>query len=280
MKFDPIPLPPPPRFGYIETSYTSGNFVLKFKLHNKAANFVWHMVAVYGAAQENEKEIFLSELARMCDTENLPLLVGGDFNIIKNQSEKNNNRYNDRWPDLRELELSDRQFTWANNLQIPTYEKLDRILVSTDWELRFPRATMQCLPRAISDHTPLLLDTGSTSQPNKCMFKFELTWLFKDGFHEKVAEVWQRETKGSNSLERWQNKIRSLRRYLRGWVKNMNGSYKKEKKEILGKLEQLDKKSRVYIASAPWIKYKAIFKCKVNPIAKGGRNQMVPKIKI
>jgi hypothetical protein len=83
------------------------------------------------------------------------------------------------------------------------------------------------------------------------MFKFELTWLFKDGFHEKVAEVWQRETKGSNSLERWQNKIRSLRRYLRGWAKNMNGSYKKEKKEILGKLEQLDKKSRVYIASAP-----------------------------
>jgi hypothetical protein len=32
----------------------------------------------------------------MCDTENLPLLVRGDFNIIRNQSEKNNNRYNDR----------------------------------------------------------------------------------------------------------------------------------------------------------------------------------------
>jgi exonuclease III len=239
------------KFDVLDIKY--GNFILKFKLHNKADNFEWHMVAVYGAAQESEKEIFLSELARMCDTENLPLLVGGDFNIIRNQSEKNNNRYNNRWPslfnavinslDLRELELSGRQFTWANNLQVLTFEKLDRILISTDWELKFPRVTTQSLPRGISDHTPLLLDMGSPSQPNKCTFKFELAWLFKDGFHEKVAEVWQRETKGSNSLERWQNKIRSLRRYLRGWAKNMNGLYKKEKKEILGKLEQLDKKA-------------------------------------
>jgi hypothetical protein len=90
-------------------------------------------------------------------------------------------------------------------------------------ELKFPMVIVQSLPRGISDHTPLLLDTGSPSQPNKCMFKFELAWLFKDGFHEKVAEVWQWETKGSNSLERWQNKIRSLQRYLRGWAKNMNG---------------------------------------------------------
>jgi hypothetical protein len=72
----------------------------------------------------------------------VPLLVGGDFNIIRNQKEKNNNRYNDRWSslfnavinslDLRELELSGRQFTWTNNLQVPKYEKLDRILVSTE----------------------------------------------------------------------------------------------------------------------------------------------------
>jgi hypothetical protein len=74
----------------------------------------------------------------MCDTDSLPLLVGCDFNIIRNQSEKNNNRYNDRCPtlfnavinslDLRELELFGQQFTWANNLQVPTYEKLNRTL--------------------------------------------------------------------------------------------------------------------------------------------------------
>jgi hypothetical protein len=41
------------------------------------------------------------------------------------------------------------------------------------------------------------------------MVKFELAWLFKDGFDEKVAEIWQQETKGSSSLEKWHNKIRT-----------------------------------------------------------------------
>jgi hypothetical protein len=81
-------------------------------------------------------------------------------------------------------------------------------------------------------------------------------------------------------MERWQNKNRSLWRYLRGWAKNMNRLYKKEKKDILEKLEQLDKKGQEHITSAPWKKYKAMFKCKINPIAKGGRNQIVPKIEI
>ena len=34
--------------------------------------------------------------------------------------------------DLREIVLSSRQFTWANSLVNPTFEKLDRVLMSTD----------------------------------------------------------------------------------------------------------------------------------------------------
>jgi hypothetical protein len=43
-------------------------------------------------------------------------------------------------------------------------------------------------------------------------------------------------------MEIWQNKIRALRKYLRGWANNINGAYKKEKKEIISKLDELDKK--------------------------------------
>jgi hypothetical protein len=39
-----------------------GNFSLKFKLRNKEDSFEWCLLAMYGAAQENEKEYFLSEL--------------------------------------------------------------------------------------------------------------------------------------------------------------------------------------------------------------------------
>jgi hypothetical protein len=115
--------------------------------------------------------------------------------------------------------------------------------------VQFPQVTVTALPRAIYYHTPLLLDTGISSQPKVNSFIFELAWLFKDDFHEKVIEVWQRESQGSTSIEIWQNKIRSLCRYLRGWAKNMNGTYKKEKNDILNKMEQLDKKSEMTMLS-------------------------------
>jgi hypothetical protein len=114
----------------------------------------------------------------------------------------------------------------------PTFEKLDRILVSIEWEVKFQQVTVRALPRGISYHTPLLLDTGTSSQQRANGFKFELAWLLKDGFHEKVKEVWLRESKGNTSIEIWQNKIRSLRRYLRGWAKNINRTYKKEKRRF------------------------------------------------
>jgi hypothetical protein len=30
--------------------------------------------------------------------------------------------------------MTGRKFTWANYAEVPTYEKLDRILVTTEWE--------------------------------------------------------------------------------------------------------------------------------------------------
>ncbi|XP_062188905.1 uncharacterized protein LOC133892218 [Phragmites australis] len=134
--------------------------------------FIWHWIEphVYGAAQVEHKESSLAELVQTCAKETGPVLVGGDFNIIRNPQEKNNGRYEDRWPflfnaiidslDLRELDLSNRKYTWANNRETPTYERLDRILVSTEWESKFPLATVQALTREISYHTPLLLDTA------------------------------------------------------------------------------------------------------------------------
>jgi hypothetical protein len=46
-------------------------------------------LSVYGAAQEEHKEHFLSELVQACTSYgDLPFIVGGDFNIIRNPSEK------------------------------------------------------------------------------------------------------------------------------------------------------------------------------------------------
>jgi hypothetical protein len=118
-------------------------------------SFEWALVAVYGLAQPAYKESFLSELVRICSHENLPLIVGDDYNILQHSSEKNNTNYDTRWPflfnvvidslNLRELKMYGRKFTWANNLASPTFEKLDRILVTTEWEEKFLLATVRAL---------------------------------------------------------------------------------------------------------------------------------------
>jgi hypothetical protein len=96
--------------------------------------------------------------------------------------------------DIREIEMSGRQYTWAGSGDDPTFEKLDRVLVSAEWEQKFPLTIVHAKDRSNSDHTPLLLNTGASShnkQPPP--FKFEQGWLIRDGFRELVANKWQSE---------------------------------------------------------------------------------------
>ncbi|RLN07182.1 hypothetical protein C2845_PM11G15670 [Panicum miliaceum] len=50
-------------------------------------------------------------------------------------------------------------------------------------------------------------------------------------------------------MQKWQNKIRSLRQFLRGWAVNMNGAYKKEKQELTRKADLLDKEAETRLLS-------------------------------
>jgi hypothetical protein len=76
-----------------------------------------------------------------------------------------------------------------------------------------------------------------------------LSWLLKEGFFDVVHEVWRKENRGVTSMQRWQNKIRRLRQFLRGRANNLNGAYKKEKQELLRKAEELDKKAESQLLS-------------------------------
>jgi len=82
------------------------------------------------------------------------------------------------------------------------------------------------------------------------MFKFELGWLLRDGFMDMVRDIWLSVNDGHTPLEKWQAKIRRLRQYLRGWAKNVSGAYKKEKKTLLEKLDELDKKAETMLLTS------------------------------
>jgi hypothetical protein len=65
-----------------------GEFFIKLHLKNKDDSFRWVLMAMYGVAQPEDKDRFLAEWVNACSEESLPLMVGGDFNIIRNPSEK------------------------------------------------------------------------------------------------------------------------------------------------------------------------------------------------
>jgi hypothetical protein len=101
-------------------------------------------------------------------------------------------------------------------------------------------ATVHALPRVISDHTPLLLNSCETSTSvNETLFKFECRSLLQDGFLEMIREIWSSHTEGNTSIEHWQGKIR--RQYLKGWAKHTGSQYRKEKKHILNTLDTFGK---------------------------------------
>jgi hypothetical protein len=51
-------------------------------------------------------------------------------------------------------------------------------------------------------------------------------------------------SKGDSPIDIWHNKIKHLRRLLRGWDKNLSGIYEKEKERLCLIIDELDIKAK------------------------------------
>jgi hypothetical protein len=198
------------RFSITDT--VVGRFFIKVTLMDLKLRVTWCLVIVYGVAQINDKEDFLTELGMVCSDQRHPVLIGGDFNIIRFSSEKNKCMRTNKWTDmfnsiintyaLREIHLSGGQYTWSNNQKDPTLEKLDRFLMSSDWEDLFPLTTVHKLNRDVSDHNPLIPDTMEDKPKKKFPFRFEKNWIQEDDFIARVDIIWQQNIRARNSLDK------------------------------------------------------------------------------
>jgi endonuclease/exonuclease/phosphatase family metal-dependent hydrolase len=107
----------------------------------------------------------------------------GDFNLARFVSDKSNGRINQKIVDcfngwvnkwrLIEISPTNWKFTWSNNHKNLILAKLDRVFVTTEWEVAFPLVRVIGLAKSISDHAPLLVDSGENCARGKKKFKFE-----------------------------------------------------------------------------------------------------------
>lgn len=93
-------------------------------VRNRPTNFRFWLINVYGPAQHEFLAEFILELTENCVTESLPLIFGGDFNLIRSSKDRNKGQgdqnltqiFNDfiGHIELREIFVSSPRFTWLN----------------------------------------------------------------------------------------------------------------------------------------------------------------------
>jgi exonuclease III len=102
-------------------SWSIRTFSVAVVVKYKKDKLIWNLVYVYGSTYEEHKQEFLDELDLICTSNNIPIMIGGDFNLIRDASEKNNDNINQSWVDkfnnwvnqfgLMEIKPANRLFT-------------------------------------------------------------------------------------------------------------------------------------------------------------------------
>jgi len=144
-----------------------GRFSVSVLLQASDGSEPWCLTSVYGLQPDADKVEFLAELRSIRSSISHPWMIAGDFNLILDATDKNNLNLNRRnmgrfrrfvdEMELKDVPLHGRYFTWSNERENATLEKLDRVLVMVDWELLYPACFLQALSSDMSDHCPLHL---------------------------------------------------------------------------------------------------------------------------
>ncbi|KAL7111975.1 hypothetical protein ACP275_05G123500 [Erythranthe tilingii] len=167
----------------------------------------WRFTGFYGFADQSQRHKSWNLLRTLRDHSDLPWMVGGDFNEILDNTEKEGGP--PRLPSsirafmeaMEECALSDigftgDQFTWSNNRQYPDTVRcrLDRVYATLDWITMYPHAQVSHLDYLGSDHCPIMLSHCPTPDPlrgrRRRPFRFEASWMQRDDCEALIDQHW------------------------------------------------------------------------------------------
>ena len=226
-----------------------GHFSVTCMFKNVEDGFLWAFTGVYGPIKRSKRELFWQELGAVKGLWGGPWCIGGDFNMVLSPNDRNSDcrlshsmrRFIEVLNELglRDLPLQGGPFTWRGGLNNQRMSRLDRFLVSADWENQFSNVTQSTLPRPVSDHCPVMLDSdGIKFGPSP--FRFENMWLKFTGFKDILRDWWQSlHFSGSYSFI-LASKLKALKGILKAWNIEVFGRVDIKKKEALNRISFWD----------------------------------------
>nr|XP_033508775.1 uncharacterized protein LOC117273689 [Nicotiana tomentosiformis] len=140
---------------------------------------------------------------------------------------------------LIDLRLEDSSFTWLKGDNQDIASRIDRFLISEEWDDSFSNIKQIPLQRLASDHIPVALQ-GGTWNRNKNYYKFENWWLGTAGFNDRVKEWWSSFNFSGMPDFILACKLKALKSKLKEWSRSETGNLGYQRKKLLSQMAELD----------------------------------------
>ncbi|RVW26431.1 hypothetical protein CK203_086137 [Vitis vinifera] len=147
--------------------WEEGIFSISCRFKNCVDGVVWVFIGVYGPLYSRDREDFWENLGQLKGY-GVTLVCGRDFNLVRFPEERSRGggltaskrRFSEVLEDLelRDYLLMGGPFTWRGGLNNQVQSRLDRFLVTDNWDNLFNGAVQGILPRPILDHFLVLLE--------------------------------------------------------------------------------------------------------------------------
>ena len=120
-----------------------GCFFVSCKFKNVVDQLKWAFTGIYGPNSDRDQQLLWEELAGIHSWWNVLWCIGGDFNMVRFPSERfGSNSFSSAMHDfsdfiserLIDLPIKEGTFTWSNSREVASQSRLDRFLLSSNWE--------------------------------------------------------------------------------------------------------------------------------------------------
>lgn len=126
---------------------------------------------------------------------------------------------------------------------IPTLARLDRFLVSAEWDHKFPLTSVEALPRITSDYCPILLIAKNCSRGKNKIFRFEEAWQNHEGFISKLPDWWREGSQGTqnkSTVLSFTAKLRHYRIRIKKWCAKEFYGMRRVKNRLMDEIQRID----------------------------------------